>query len=64
LIGRALREQLNADKVLVPGERQAPPFTRDVPFTSLSAAACVVYGASITGPGNWNVEGTGKHMPR
>ena len=57
---RALREKLKADKVLVVGEQQTLRFTRDVPFTSPSAAACVVYGASISGPGNWKVEATGQ----
>jgi Domain of unknown function (DUF4357) len=57
---RALREKLKADKVLIPGEQQRLRFTRDVPFTSPTAAACVVYGASISGPGNWKVKATGQ----
>jgi hypothetical protein len=57
---RALRAQLKADKVLVPGEQQTLRFTKDVPFTSPSAAACVVYGASISGPANWKAQATGQ----
>lgn len=55
---RALREQLKADGTLKPTENQALIFTRDVPFKSPSAAACVVYGASISGPANWYREGS------
>jgi hypothetical protein len=57
---QALRHQLKADKILVPGEPQTLRFTRDVPFTSPTAAAAVVYGASISGPANWKVEATGQ----
>jgi hypothetical protein len=57
---RALREKLKADGVLISGEEQTLRFTKDVPFTSPSAAAGVVYGASISGPGNWKVEATGQ----
>jgi hypothetical protein len=57
---RALRDQLKADGILVPSEPQTLRFTRDVPFASPSAAACVVYGASISGPGNWKLEATGQ----
>jgi len=55
---RALRQQLTADGALQPKDSQTLVFARDVPFTSPTAAACVVYGASISGPGNWYVEGT------
>jgi Domain of unknown function (DUF4357) len=55
---RALREQLTSDGALQPKDSHTLVFVRDVPFTSPSAAACVVYGASISGPANWFVEGT------
>jgi predicted GIY-YIG superfamily endonuclease len=55
---RALREQLKADGSLKKAENQTLVFTRDVPFNSTSAAACVVYGASISGPANWINEST------
>jgi Domain of unknown function (DUF4357) len=57
---RALREQLKADGGLVPNDAETLRFTRDVPFTSPTAAACVVYGASISGPGHWKMEATGQ----
>lgn len=54
---RALRDQLIADGALQTKDNQTLLFTRDVPFNSPSAAASVVYGASISGPANWHVEG-------
>jgi hypothetical protein len=57
---RALREQLKTDGGLIPHEPQTLRFTRDVPFTSPTAAACVVYGASVSGPAHWKVEATGQ----
>jgi predicted GIY-YIG superfamily endonuclease len=56
---KAIREKLKADGSLSPSQDQMLVFTRDVPFSSPSAAACVVYGASISGPANWKVSGTG-----
>ena len=56
----ALREQLKADRGLVPNDTETLRFTRDVRFTSPTAAACVVYGASISGPAHWKTEATGQ----
>ncbi|MGZ5095975.1 MAG: DUF4357 domain-containing protein [Burkholderiales bacterium] len=42
----------------LPAPNQMLMFSRDVPFNSPSAAACAVYGASISGPANWRVEGS------
>jgi len=56
---KALRDKLRSDGSLSPSQDQMLVFTRDVPFSSPSAAACVVYGASISGPANWKVSGTG-----
>ena len=33
---------------------------RDVPFSSLSGAAVVVYGGNISGPANWKIEKDGQ----
>ena len=50
---RALREKLKADGTLVSGEGGSLVFSKDTPFDSPTAAAAVVYGASISGPANW-----------
>ena len=57
---KSLRSQLKADGSLasIPGDSQNLIFTRDVPFNSPSAAASVIYGASMSGPLNWFVAGT------
>ncbi|WP_456719911.1 MULTISPECIES: GIY-YIG nuclease family protein [unclassified Bradyrhizobium] len=55
---RSLRMKLKTDGALVQGENQTLIFTRDVAFTSPSAAASVVYGASMSGPANWKLAGT------
>jgi hypothetical protein len=57
---RALRAKLKANGTLAPGQNQTLVFRKDVAFTSPSAAASVVYGASMSGPGNWKVAGTDK----
>ncbi len=54
---RAIRDQLKADKSLEIENGQLV-FKRDIAFTSPTAAACVVYGASISGPANWHVDDT------
>jgi Domain of unknown function (DUF4357) len=54
---RTLRRQLIQDGSLTRDGAQLR-FIRDVPFTSSTAAACVVYGASTSGPATWKVEGT------
>jgi hypothetical protein len=54
---QALRRQLIADGALQPEDDHTLLFVRDVPFSSPTAAACVVYGASISGPRNWILEG-------
>ncbi len=55
---KALRMKLKADGSLTSGDNQTLVFARDVAFTSPSAAASVVYGASMSGPANWKVSGT------
>lgn len=57
---RSLRTKLKSEGILVPGDGQTLRFTRDVAFTSPSAAASVVYGASMSGPANWKLAGTDK----
>lgn len=55
---KALREKLKAEGALLSAPNGMLVFSRDVPFSSPSAAASTLYGASISGPGNWHVEGT------
>ncbi|SRR6266702_897151 len=57
---KALRAKLKAEGALISGDNQTLIFKRDVAFTSPSAAASVVYGASMSGPANWKVSGTDK----
>jgi hypothetical protein len=56
---RSIRARLKADGSLTAIDNQRLVFTRDVPFNSPSAAASVVYGASMSGPANW-IDGTFK----
>ena len=58
---KALRAKLKTEGALLPeGDNQTLTFKRDVAFSSPSAAASVVYGASMSGPANWKVQGTDK----
>ena len=50
---RALRKQLKEDGTLAAYNDNTLKFTKDTPFSSPSAAASVVYGASMSGPSNW-----------
>lgn len=52
-----LRDQLIADGSLLPSADQATlTFTRDVPFSSPSAAAAVIYGRNANGRTAWRVK--------
>jgi hypothetical protein len=56
---KALRAKLKSEGSIVSeGSGQTLTFKRDVAFSSPSAAASVVYGASMSGPANWKVQGT------
>ncbi len=58
---RALREQLERERVLVPADNgRARFFARDFVFSSTSAAAAVALGHSARGPEAWRVQGTGQ----
>lgn len=57
---KILRSRLKKDGSLTTREDGMLFLTRDVPFNSPTAAAAVVYGASISGPANWYVENTKK----
>jgi hypothetical protein len=51
------REQLLGQGLLIDGKSADELiFTADVPFTSLSAAASLVSGTSLSGPSNWRLE--------
>lgn len=58
---RALRDQLVADGKLIDGPDPGfLVFTEDVPFSSTSAAAAVIYGGNQQGPIAWKIKGTGQ----
>ena len=55
------RKQLVDDGSLVlKNDKGFYQFMRDVPFSSLSGAAAVVYGGNICGPANWKIEKDGQ----
>lgn len=54
-----LRQQLTAQGSLTRVESGAVRFTRDVPFSSVSAAATVVLGSSANGRKEWRIESSG-----
>lgn len=55
---KALRDQLVTEGKLVPKNEQLFEFATDVPFTSPSAAAAVVFGGNQNGWIAWKVKGT------
>jgi uncharacterized protein DUF4357 len=57
---RTRRDQLKLDGSLKVRDPETLVFTRDVPFSSPSAAAYIVYGAKISGPAYWRVESSGE----
>ena len=58
-----LRDQLIADGSLVESsESRAMRFTRDVPFSSPSAAAAVIYGRNANGRTSWIFKGSGQTL--
>lgn len=58
-----LRDQLIADGSLAPTPDGAVlTFTRDVPFSSASAAAAVIYGRNANGRTSWRVQSTNQTL--
>ncbi len=59
---RALRDQLLEEGKLVKSDKDESllVFAEDVPFKSPSAASCVVYANSVSGPATWKLESTGQ----
>lgn len=58
-----LRDQLIAEGTLVPSpDGSMLTFTRDVPFSSPSAAAAVIYGRNSNGRTSWRVKSSGKTL--